>query len=543
MQSLYKVLIVEQSEQMVHIYKNMLPWEDYKFEVSSVTDNEVDALALYGEYKFDLVICDATISSGNGISLINKMKKIEPNCIVAVISDRDDYDTVREAFLAGAIDYLIKSKLRYSTLVNLLQRVSAKLSEGPNMYERMSILDQLEANLGLIRDGQNFNKPEIERLLSNLNYPVLNDEYYMLYFRQDHIRNFNRTMKQYDKPDWMNSDEFMDMFKNKISMRDEIQNQIRRIVLDIISDIDGAKLIFTKKHSGLVLLPLMDQSKYDEIGRKIIDTMNEKLTYHFSITQSRRTRGCEEFIESYIETIKEHERIKYYSDDCAMFKVEDAPVYYSLTRKYAKLQSLLVTGVLEQNFDKVQTSYREILNEMRINQINPGEVKLFFAGCINKIEERISENETIEEFPYQSLITGIAEAENLIYLEFELEHMFKTLIDWIAVQNIRQYSSNVNRIIEYLEANVENKISLNAISESLGLSPTHVSRLFKAETGGTIIDYANTLKMEKAKELLLTTDLKIKDIASQVGIADQLYFNKVFKKYYSDSPRDFRKKS
>ena len=58
-----------------------------------------------------------------------------------------------------------------------------------------------------------------------------------------------------------------------------------------------------------------------------------------------------------------------------------------------------------------------------------------------------------------------------------------------------------------------------------------------------LVQYINTKRVEKAKQLLLDTNLKIKDISALVGIEDQLYFNKIFKKEIGMSPREFRKKN
>ncbi len=59
--------------------------------------------------------------------------------------------------------------------------------------------------------------------------------------------------------------------------------------------------------------------------------------------------------------------------------------------------------------------------------------------------------------------------------------------------------------------------------------------------GVRLTEYINFKRVEKAKELLASSEAKIKDVAADVGIADQLYFTKVFKKQLGLSPREFRK--
>ena len=69
--------------------------------------------------------------------------------------------------------------------------------------------------LGLIRDNQQVDLQYLEKILQNSEFSILQNKFQMLYFRQDNIKNFNRSLRQYDKPDWMNSSEFIDMFKNR----------------------------------------------------------------------------------------------------------------------------------------------------------------------------------------------------------------------------------------------------------------------------------------------------------------------------------------
>ena len=96
-------------------------------------------------------------------------------------------------------------------------------------------------------------------------------------------------------------------------------------------------------------------------------------------------------------------------------------------------------------------------------------------------------------------------------------------------------------MIDYIQEHLSEKMSLSEIADYVELSEIHTSRLFKKEMDMRLTEYINTRRIEKAKELLAATDVKIKEVAEKVGIADQLYFTKVFKKETGLSPREFRK--
>ena len=92
------------------------------------------------------------------------------------------------------------------------------------------------------------------------------------------------------------------------------------------------------------------------------------------------------------------------------------------------------------------------------------------------------------------------------------------------------------RAIEYLTANCREKLTLGKIARRFYLSPYHFSRIFKQETSLSPMKYLTRVRIQKAAELLLTTDDAIKKIAYEVGFNDPYYFSKVFKKVYKLTP-------
>ena len=98
----------------------------------------------------------------------------------------------------------------------------------------------------------------------------------------------------------------------------------------------------------------------------------------------------------------------------------------------------------------------------------------------------------------------------------------------------------VNLAILFIEANLNRQLSLNEIAQSINVSPWHLCRLFKMGTGTSVTQYLLGLRMEKAKELLETTCLRVKEIMNQVGIRDESHFARTFKKLFGFSPSQYR---
>lgn len=95
--------------------------------------------------------------------------------------------------------------------------------------------------------------------------------------------------------------------------------------------------------------------------------------------------------------------------------------------------------------------------------------------------------------------------------------------------------------IEVINKNISNKINLKQIAKDSYLSYIQFSRRFKAETGLSPQDYVNSVRMEKARYLLVKEDVSIKKIAFECGFANEYYFSKFFKKYNNITPSKYRK--
>lgn len=102
------------------------------------------------------------------------------------------------------------------------------------------------------------------------------------------------------------------------------------------------------------------------------------------------------------------------------------------------------------------------------------------------------------------------------------------------------YSRVIQDVLTYLEDHYMEEISLVNVARHVYRSSEYLSRLFKAETGENFSVYLMMLRMKKARELLQTTDLKIYQVAYEVGYETPGYFTKIYRKYMGESPEDTR---
>ena len=114
-----------------------------------------------------------------------------------------------------------------------------------------------------------------------------------------------------------------------------------------------------------------------------------------------------------------------------------------------------------------------------------------------------------------------------------------------AVRNVAngkatQSGGVVAKAKEYIHANFHKEISLDDVSRAVDISPYYFSKIFKEETGENFIEYVTAIRMEKAKELLSSSMLSMKEICGEVGYADPNYFSRTFKKNVGLTPTEYK---
>lgn len=101
-------------------------------------------------------------------------------------------------------------------------------------------------------------------------------------------------------------------------------------------------------------------------------------------------------------------------------------------------------------------------------------------------------------------------------------------------------SRRINRAYEYIYTNLQNEITLDAVSRTAGMSPAAFSRYFKRITGRNLSHFIGELRISQACKWLRETDRDISEIAFEVGFGSLSNFNRLFKELKGVSPRDWR---
>lgn len=102
------------------------------------------------------------------------------------------------------------------------------------------------------------------------------------------------------------------------------------------------------------------------------------------------------------------------------------------------------------------------------------------------------------------------------------------------------FDSLYRRMVRFVEENYCKRITLDDMAEALHANRSYLSRLYKNTRGVNLFDDILRMRIEKAKDYMRTTEMKIYEISEAVGFEDTGYFSRVFKKYTGMSPKEFR---
>ncbi|SHO48385.1 AraC family transcriptional regulator [Anaerocolumna xylanovorans] len=260
---------------------------------------------------------------------------------------------------------------------------------------------------------------------------------------------------------------------------------------------------------------------------------------HIHYCNSRKFKEPGQFNAKMARTLNHHELIficngkgsfkirnKQYSIKKGMLLIISPDVPYSI-----ELDSTVPAGVLTIHFSFAGITFNDGKWNVNDNMQAP----------LGQPVQEIKEYYHIEE-QFQKLVD--CWNEKLPGYEFSARTMFQQLIIEIMQSRNKQSQSygtslKVEKIIQYMHQNINARITLPELSKLVHMTPAYMSRTFKDTTGYTIIEYFNKLKIDKSKELLIEGNKKVKEVAQELGFADEFYFSRMFKKSEGITPSQF----
>lgn len=143
-------------------------------------------------------------------------------------------------------------------------------------------------------------------------------------------------------------------------------------------------------------------------------------------------------------------------------------------------------------------------------------------------------------YSHSSIYNTVLEKETLGEIQNELYTLCKSIIEYR--NKLASENNYIQRVLRFIEEHyTDPNLDINKISDDIGISYSYIRKLIKDETGNSVIHYINHLRIQDSKDLLINTDLKVKDIALAVGYNTDQSYSRYFKKYENMTPGEYRK--
>jgi AraC family transcriptional regulator, arabinose operon regulatory protein len=150
-------------------------------------------------------------------------------------------------------------------------------------------------------------------------------------------------------------------------------------------------------------------------------------------------------------------------------------------------------------------------------------------------------------FLFEDLLEGLQHGftlTHLIYAAHSLAHLMGLILRhkeeaWHGEASAKE---RINESLDFMKSHLREPLSVSSLAALVHLSRSHYTALFRRVTGYAPLSFLNHLRMQRAVELLNSTDWPIKQISDQLGFSDQFYFSRAFTKMYSHSPSEHRRR-
>ncbi|QGH35968.1 helix-turn-helix domain-containing protein [Gracilibacillus salitolerans] len=300
-----------------------------------------------------------------------------------------------------------------------------------------------------------------------------------------------------------------------------------------------------------VFITYDDSKSHNELKKELVEKSEEMITYinqickmDVSVGISRRTDSIK-LIHNHFEETKNALSFRNVHENNQIIEIEnmDYLTKKSETLEYPfDIEKQMSQAIRLRDKEETKRLLQAFFQSITSNYTNEALFKQTAFQLLGSILQVAMQSGLMNDFVdkganlYQQL-NAIKDMEE-INRWFEVK-VIDPMIDELSQKKNQRLQIIVEKVIELLEENYMNDISLDECAEQVKLNPSILSKVFKDITGLNFIDYLTNIRLNKAKEMLIDTDLKINQVAQNIGYRHS-YFNRLFKKSEGVTPSEFR---
>lgn len=492
---MYKIIIVDDEpierqgiQFLVGQYRDI-------FETAAVETPE-EVLKRLELEAFDILCTDIKMPFMDGLELTKRALILRPELKIVIFSAYGEFSFAKTAINLGVFDYVLKP-VNVNEFHRVFDKILLELAEDKNQrnYEKEHILLNLLNGIPLDKLLIN-NKSNIDAdYLNSYNRMLLIETSNNFFETSDAEFEKNLQLTFTENYDYVNINQYQSIlfYKNYLENEEEFEKLGERIYEFITTNYtSSANIVLSRKISSYIEIP-SEYASFEELQESRYFIGNVPVISYNSMQIS-----TSEFMSELID------RIRYYASMKDTYSLRQCVIYFCKHYRY------------KQGFSKIYMNYilSEILKAINTNLLNEYE----FSTEMQRILKCNSYEEIIE------------------IMENNIEKLE-------AKENEQQNNKLIDTIIHYIYSNYQKDITLEEIAKEVYLTPSYLSHIFKKQTGTTLIKYIKQYRMQKAKEYLENTNMKIVDISEHIGYANCSYFCQNFRSVYGVSPDTCRQMS
>ncbi|GEM_PF-321694 len=514
---MYKLLIVDdepiEREAMRLIIGSHVP------EISEIeeAENGFSAIDLFLQSEPEIVLMDINMPGMNGLEAIQAIRDKGYNAKFIIVTSFSQFDYARKAIKLGVEDFLLKPadidtiKKTFMNVISDLQNESHLLEQHRKMESRLSTVQPvLESDvINLLKNQKE--EQSLEPILDLLGieagaaFPLI-----------------------------------ISCSQDTEVLRQRIDAQMSRLGLSSIIGIVGTRLsviIFSDEDIGE-----SEDVRNLKIFQFLTNYIESILTLEYSIGVGYSVSDLDKLYDSYHlamrcleKAIDQGLRICFQEDLNAGDSLDVFPVLKYVSR----FVDLIVSGDFSGSDESSEDFFRELKSYCRNDY---GKILQYINTTLLLIQQKVSELNRYfsirEEFLSEMGIDS--QGDDPSTLEGFFIDQLKSIFDYFMEIKIGMKKKISGRAFGYIRKNFKDNITLESLSESLGISTFYVSKVISREIGKTFTEILTGIRLGEAKKLLVETDLSIKEITFMTGFNSQQYFSRVFKKFAKTTPSEYK---
>ena len=527
--SQYTLLLVDDEEDVIQVIMHKVPWETLGFSVIGHANNGVKALEIIEECQPDVVMTDIRMPYMDGLELCSCIRQKYPATHILLFTGFDEFEYAKEAVHLEIKEYILKpsnaSELEtvFAGLkVKMDQEISEKKSVAVLQEYYMNSLPQVQANFYSTLIEGRIHEEELQKYL----------DHYQISFKGPLFCCLVIYVSKTTIPNDM--DERLLMPSVDKQAREQLEQRW------------GAKS-FTYLDNTVMIVQLKDENELPELT----DECDRFCKYIYRIIGAVVTIGVGQSCRSIVDLPQSYHSAK------------EAVSYRVL---YGGKRAINIREVIPQKRELSTTDSDSELSEL-LKMISLGSEQEILQAIGAYLDKIYVQSKSLQEhqIAVMELISGLyrfAVNNDLVFGEgasasmgeyLKLINMEKDVLQqwlrrhclWLheSIRQARDSSTQslIRKAKEYVHSHYQDEgLSLDDICETLGISNSYFSSVFKKDTGNSFIGYLTEYRMEKAARMLVETTEKSYMIAKSVGYTDANYFSYVFKRQYGVSPSKYR---